>query len=125
MVERLGPRGFSTLLVVAVLVIAGLGFGGWWVFAKRNTPSVHPASTKNKANATTQESDPSKDREYLVIKEWGVRFRLPDELRGDVHYGLGTTTGANNSEIKIVSFEVGKIVSELDDCRLTSTETQG
>lgn len=42
----------------------------------------------NQANTsqTSKQSDPSEGGKYLYIKEWGVRFKLPEELVNSVSY---------------------------------------
>lgn len=95
-------RGFATVLVAVVLILlVGLGCAGWFVWQrnKKGTTSSYSASTNtqtinNQSNQTTP-PDPTEDGKYLVIKEWGVRFLLPQALRGDVEYGIFNATNGD------------------------------
>jgi len=78
------------LIIAAVLVVAAIAFGGWYVWDKnkKNDQKASNATSQNTNQAGQKESDPSEGGKYLVIKEWGVRFELPEELRGDVYYQI-------------------------------------
>src|SRR5262245_46454657 len=88
------PRqaGFSAVIAIAVvLVVAGLGFAAWRISqtpdkkTTNNSPVTSPKQTQK-----TKSSDPSEGGKYLVIKEWGVRFKLPAALQGDISYFMNT-----------------------------------
>ena len=89
--------------VIAGTVILGIGFGAWWYGDKTAADNftekitilefqVGDLSKKlNEANAKISESkakdEKSISRQYLTIKEWGVRFPL-DESISDAYYVL-------------------------------------
>jgi hypothetical protein len=73
--EGLMKRGVL-LIVLVLIVIAGVG---WYVIDKNNQKDSAAANSSTSAS-TKNNSD------YLVIKEWGVRFKLPDNLKNDVYY---------------------------------------
>ena len=98
---KLSSTGFSVVAVVGIIfAIAVLGFGGWYVWQKNKqtttqdqTNTAHTQNNAKKPNqtgASTQAADPSEGGKYLVVTEWGVRFLLPEELRGDAHYAYST-----------------------------------
>lgn len=95
-------------LLIILLSLALLGVGGYlgWNY-------YQDSKTNN---------DPSEGGKYLVIKEWGVRFELPEELRGDVKYGIEFQPSGD----QIAWFEVGSIASlPGSECRLTEAEGAG
>jgi hypothetical protein len=88
-------KGFSAIeLVIVLVVVLAAGFGGWYVWHKNHTsvPAKQSSSTNQakstQSNQTNTQSDPTEGGKYVVIKEWGVRFLLPQDLRGDVEYGI-------------------------------------
>lgn len=87
---------FSGIFVV--LIALGL----WWFLVRDNkqpTMNQHPtqqtAQTQHTKqtpdnNNTTQPAayDPTENGKYFVIKEWGVRFPVPEGYAGDIKYTL-------------------------------------
>ncbi len=73
--------GFSLpIAIVALLVIGALGFIGWRLY-DANRSNQHPQS---EVTANQQQVGPNEG--YVVIKEWGVRFK-PANGVGTVIYG--------------------------------------
>jgi hypothetical protein len=64
------------LIILVLIVIAGVG---WYVIDKNNQKDS--AAANSSTSASTQNNS-----DYLVIKEWGVRFKLPENLKNDVYY---------------------------------------
>lgn len=102
--KKLNKKGFSAvelvLLLVLVLAIAGVGY---YIYkAKKNTDSAYnnaanaqtitkQTTTKPKTTATNTITDTNRNVDYLVIKEWGVKFKLPSNLTSmsyEVHGNL-------------------------------------
>jgi hypothetical protein len=85
-------RGFSVIAgVLAILVAVLVGVGGWYIWQKNHQDtSKHPSASSLTHTKTSTQSDPSEGGKYLFIKEWGVRFPLPEALKGDVKYGIFT-----------------------------------
>ena len=86
MAQPLTSKGFSTtLLVVVVLVIAGLGFGGWLVWRKSqndtSSKQTKPAArTTSRSNTTTEmKADPYEGWKTYTNEAYGIRFRYPNE----------------------------------------------
>lgn len=73
------------VVLVAIIVIAAAVFGGWYVWQKNDKDKSTDADmTQNNQNEEKPSGDPSEGGRYFVISEWGVRFELPDDLRGDL-----------------------------------------
>ena len=118
MPKKLSSNGFSVVeVVVALLVVVALGLGGFFVWQhNKDDSSKDKSSNTNQSSGNSSEqqagedknSDPSEGGKYLVIKEWGVRFLLPESLHDDVTYGKRSVSSTNQ---EAVSFEVGKIAS--------------
>ena len=77
-------RIFITILVIAS--IGSLGFGGYKYQHRNDNNAVNDGT-----NNTQKTNDTSEGGKYLVIKEWGVRFKLHPDLVGDLDYGLSTS----------------------------------
>jgi prepilin-type N-terminal cleavage/methylation domain-containing protein len=86
---RKNQKGFSALEVLVVVVIVGLvGIVGWLVYDRQKSKSSEKITT---AQIASQEATKNKEDEqpiYFDIKEMGVKFVLPDNLRG-LYYILG------------------------------------
>jgi hypothetical protein len=116
-------KGFSALEGLLIVVIVGmLGGVGWYVwhsqqqvdktYFQTSNSSVRPRpkiSSTTSPQSSTNKEDPNKD--YLVIKEWGVKLPMADADKVSYSYlatcsdpsGIGTcdsTIGLNvNSEL--------------------------
>lgn len=97
--QKQSSLGFSILaIVISIAVIIGLSVGGLYVWNKnhkssqsnKDNNSSQTNNSNNSSNSNTgnnnSQSDPSEGGKYLVIKEWGVRFEVPEGLRGDISY---------------------------------------
>lgn len=74
----------KALLVLGILILAG---GGAYALTHKQKPSQSNSNGKSSQSSSSNSSnDPSEGGRYLVIKEWGVRFKLPEGLQGDVAY---------------------------------------
>jgi hypothetical protein len=92
--KKLNQKGFTGFeIVLLVLVLAALGFAGYTVWQK-NKPDNQATTTVLTEQAqdkeVSQKNDPNEG--YLVVKEWGLRFKAPAGLT-DVKYVVqGDTT---------------------------------
>lgn len=111
--KKVQSHGFSVVgILVIVLVVTAAGLGGWYVWHKnqKTEPAKQSSNTANnnsQKNETSQQTDPSEGGKYLVIKEWGVRFPLSEEIRGDVKYGIFTLSSGN----QVAYFTSKKVVA--------------
>jgi hypothetical protein len=101
-IKRNRSQGFTRAIVLLVTVIAVAGFGGWYVWHKSHAKTPTTSSNNTQQTPTTHKTapptaDPSEGGKYLVIKEWGVRIPLAEELRGDVKYGVFTFSGGDQA----------------------------
>jgi hypothetical protein len=106
------------LLTTLIITLAIASFLGWNYYQNhKNTNNTTQTKTTNSKTEQTNKKDstiPTQNTstdlaeggKYLVIKEWGVRFLLPEELKGDVIYRLDRT---NSDGTESVRFEIGKI----------------
>jgi hypothetical protein len=89
-------QGFSILAIIAaIVVVAGIACGGYYIFKHKNStaqqsadtsqPTQQKDTTNNVKDNSPAPADPSEGGKYLVIKEWGVRVLLPENLRGDIY----------------------------------------
>ncbi len=91
MFKKISSSGFSvTIVLVAILVLGSIGIAGWQVWQNRQDDqrsTAPPAAQQEPEQQKPTEPAPKPPAEkYLVIKEWGVRFTLPEHLRGDITY---------------------------------------
>ena len=87
----ISSRHLKPLLALALVATVAIVL---FVANKTSTPTYN-TTTPQTQQPTTQlpptqpdPKQPVEDPSYLVIKEWGVRFKLPPELQGDVYYVL-------------------------------------
>lgn len=93
-------KGALALLIIILLVSTG------WAVAARN----HNKNEDNNSATTSQpDTKPSETTQYLVIKEWDVRFPLPNGLENDLYY----QKLANNDE---ETYEILSHSVDLDNC---------
>jgi hypothetical protein len=106
--------GFSAIMaIVAIVGLLGLAFGAWHVWNKDKTSSGKAKTAQpppSPTNQTKKPTDPSEDGKYLIIKEWGVRFELPEDLRGDIYY---KTAGNDITKLERASFASTRLDSLL------------
>lgn len=138
--QKLGAKqqGFSLIAVIAVVaVLVVVGTIGWSVYSNKKiqtnsqsqtasqiqqakTPANKQPDAKQavaQAPAQTQaQVDPNAG--YVVIKEWGVRFKAEAGLEGLVYF---KPTSYNNNE-DLLTFTTKKLSDLEPKCRLDSTD---
>jgi len=102
-------------LVFAVLILTG---GAVWAFTSQDkgdnnntpdsqsqtrstedSPSIDPSNIEDQTDQVSKNDDAdaspsdnenysSEETEYLVIEEWGIRFKLPNQYIGDIGYSM-------------------------------------
>jgi Tfp pilus assembly protein PilV len=95
-------KGFSIIELLIIIVVVGLlGVVGWLVYDRQKSKTSETPSTQNtQATASPQEQTPTQETKkpdpnegYLVVKEWGLRFKTPSGLT-DVKYVINGETAA-------------------------------
>ncbi len=95
MVKSRNRRSMALKVGITALLFAALVLGGyfWNKNHKTNqnerTDSQTQTTEKPKDDQNTQQNQVTNNDNYLVIKEWGVKVKLPDEFIGKVTYLLG------------------------------------
>lgn len=114
-------KGFAHVgVVIAVIaVVAALAVGGWYVWDKNKEEKKTSDSTSQNNQEEQKQSDPSEGGKYLVIKEWGVRFELPEELRSGIEYGIFSPI-AGDQIANFAITEINKLPQS--NCELTDVE---
>ena len=93
-------NGFAAVETVLVVIILGIvGFTGWFVLHSQkatdktlaNTGNSSAPSQKNSTPTTASKQDSNKG--YRVVKEWGLRFKIPSGLT-DVGYIVAGDTAS-------------------------------
>ena len=104
-------------VMVGVAILGLIGLAGWlFYFNKSNQGGTN--TTQDNTNQQTQtNNDPSEGGKDLVIKEWGVRFELPEELRGDIYYKEWTNESLTFTGIHLSSERLTKLTSTSCDAR--------
>lgn len=86
---KTNQKGFSVVEVLIVVVIVGLiGTVGWFVYDRQKSKNnEQPVTQNSQQNQETikQETKADANEGYLVVKEWGLRFKMPSNIT-DVQY---------------------------------------
>lgn len=92
---KINQKGFSVVEILVIIVVVGLlGAVGWLVYDRQKSknneqPVTQSSSPQQKIEETSKQeaktADPNKG--YLVVKEWGLRFKLPNNL-ADINYRI-------------------------------------
>lgn len=111
MKNRSNQSGFTVVETLLILVIVGIiGFTGWFVWQSQNkaNDTLDAANTSKTATYTKQTTkvatNQAQESQFLVIKEWSVKMKIPPGLEG-VKYGRGTVTGG---DIFVISTKTGE-----------------
>jgi len=94
-------KGFGAIEALLLLVIVGMiGGTGFYVYnANKEEPKISDSSIQQKDNSE-ELLEEELSESYLVVKEWGLRFKIPDNLT-DVQYKIsGDTLGVFAKPVK-------------------------
>ncbi len=80
--KQINQCGFSTVIVITVILLIGIiGFAAWRLH------EINLQKTERTQNTDSQmQTDPNEG--YVVIKEWGVRFKPVEGLRDVIYYRI-------------------------------------
>jgi hypothetical protein len=99
-------QGFGVVAVLAiVVVIAVVGFVGWRLYDASQKPAGN--------NPSTQEPQTDPNEGYVVIREWGVRFKPVEGLTGVQYY-------KPHSSDNFFAFTTDELASADVNCAATS-----
>lgn len=124
-------RGVGAVGVVAcLLVVVVVAGAGWYVMGRQkqgSSTAVQQSETKQPAASPVPKAvDHTEGGTYLVIKEWGVRFPLPAELKGKVSYAIrggSSTIGPNNLPGETARLEIKPLTDmAASDCDFASAD---
>lgn len=86
---KVNQKGFGFVEVIIAIVIIGLiGVIGWLVYDRLANQDSEATNTQ-----TTNESTEANNEEYFVLREWGLRFKVPSGLT-DIRYIIHDDTAA-------------------------------
>jgi len=95
-------KGFSAVIVLVVLVVvAAVGFTGYYVWNKQHTKKAVVVVASSPA--TTKSSDTTTTKNYLVVKEWGVK--------GEVDKTVGVIYGFDSSDANKLTFSSSSLAA--------------
>ncbi len=99
-------RGFTIVeILLALLVVAALAFGGYYVWHTHQT--TKPANTSS--NQTTKSTASTTKSSQFVFKELGVQITLPDSLK-DLSYrveNLKNDQGGTSTVLYLATLSMG------------------
>lgn len=97
-------KGFGVIGLIIVLAVVGLAVVLGWLFFDKQRQIIEEKATNSQDSKQSTEISNDSDSGYLVIKEWNLRFKVPDGL-AEVQYRIhpdggyivfyGKPTGAN------------------------------
>ncbi len=88
-------NGSSLLVVIIILAVAILGALGYVVWSNYIAPKTTQNHTTQATTAQTNNQTNDLNKGYLVLEDWGVKFKIPDSLTDIKSYKL---TAASNSK---------------------------
>jgi cytoskeletal protein RodZ len=98
-------KGFTAVEAILIIVVVGIiGFAGWFVWnsQKQTDKTLNDASKGSSSIVATKKSDTvatnsstastaqTDTTNYLVVKEWDVKFALPNQIKS-VNYQYDTS----------------------------------
>ncbi|MCA9332854.1 hypothetical protein KDA00_03190 [Candidatus Saccharibacteria bacterium] len=99
-------HGFSKTTAIGVALVLAAIIAVTWFFLNKYDQSQNNVSTNDvnqTENTQSQENnenvEEAEEDKYLVIKEWGVKTEVPEDLRGKVTYALGETPADSDGHV--------------------------
>jgi hypothetical protein len=96
------------LIVVVILIVALVLSLVLWRVLEVGKNKVQPATPKGDS------SQKAESKEYVTIREWGIRFKVPEALQGAEHFKPLHTTGDS------FTFTTPALAASAYECRQVS-----
>jgi len=108
-------QGFSALMLILALVVAGLIAGiGWYVWQQQDKDqSTDTTSQQQNTNPQTAQPEEKAKANVVKISELGIQLTVSDSLQ-DLQFISGDTSETNMPAVKAVGFMTTKKLVELD-----------
>ncbi len=115
---RKNEKGFGVIEILLIIAVIGLIIAIGWLFFSRQKDSTQDnkeTNTQQTTQKTTeQQSTKDTDEGYLVVKEWGVRFKVPSSLKDtEIVYKV--------YDDKSVGITTARVKTILDNCKYEDT----
>lgn len=110
-------KGFGiAVVVITVLVIAVLGLTGYIVWGRSNNSVGNDVPRTDTSKTVQTEPVPDKDPNegYFLVKEWGLRFKVPESLK-DVRYKIKGDTLAFYAKPIDLKYDYVKNYDQVDN----------
>lgn len=73
--------GFDVvIIIIAVVVLVGLGFIGWKLYSSYNKPAAETSNSQTGGNTQTNNTGAANQMAYLDIKELGIKLPLSNGI---------------------------------------------
>lgn len=98
MIKNTYSKGSAHVVVTVILVIALLGAVGfifWQNFIKTELVSQTKVEVQDKTSDVKKDEVQDENEGYVVLREWNVRFKLPQGSEEIVYYPAQTQVGAH------------------------------
>lgn len=123
--DREKTEGFGALgAIIVVLVALFIGLIGWRIYdanKPQRSATTAPSQTEGKVEST-QEAPAVPNDGYVVIKEWGVRFKPVDGLVGVVYSADKDNQAMSFSTLALAEYGDSCIVEKMPLGRLIKTK---
>ena len=92
---KANQKGFGIVEIIIVLVVISLlGVLGWVIYNRQKDGTSEVSNTQQKEETPKPETmKPDPNEGYLVVKEWGLRFKSPSGLT-DIKYTIHGDTAS-------------------------------
>jgi len=97
-------KGFGVIeVVISILVVGLLVFGGWYVWQANNTPAVLQTAAQGTPSDNTNNNGDGETK-YLSVQEWGIKFALTTDT-ADAYYDAKTSSSLQSYSLRSHSLD--------------------
>jgi hypothetical protein len=115
--KKLNSKGFSYQVILLTIIVVGLLIGGgvyyFQHYKKVASPATTSSSQQTNQQAQAQTQPQTSQAKYLEIKEWGIKFKLTDNIQ-DAYYDAVKATSMDAFSLRTHSLDFE------EDCRTGS-----